>query len=355
VSARRVCHTALPALVAAAAVISPRLARADAVLVILADAGGGSAAKNEVVNRVRGELIADGFRVQSVPPVQDSDRESALRQAGRRADQPIAAGFFVGDNPTGIDIYLLDTLSNRLAVHHVDAPPSSAAKPEVVARHAVDVLRANLLDFVIEALRPPVAPESLENRASETRAAPSLPRREPVERSARAHWAIEGGLAVLGGFEGVGVAVVPALGLRLGPNRTFQIGLTGAGLGSTPSVQAASGTATVQQGVVLLEGTAVLGHARWLRPLVAVGAGAYHASVSGSGAPPLEGQHGSAWALALDGAVGVATSLTSNIDLSLDLHALLTEPGIAIRFMDAVVARLGRPSLLLTFTVAGWI
>jgi hypothetical protein len=145
------------------------------------------------------------------------------------------------------------------------------------------------------------------------------------------------------------------LGLRLGPNRTFQIGLTGAGLGSTPSVQEAGGAATVQQGVVLLDGSAVLGHARWLRPLVAVGAGAYYASVNGSGAPPLEGQRGSAWALALDGAVGVATSLTPNVDLSLDVHALVTEPGIAIRFMDVVVARLGRPSFLLTLTVAGWI
>lgn len=345
-NARCVRHAVLPVLVALAAITSSRLARADAVLVFLADGGG--VAKNEVVNRLRGELIADGFRVAAVSPVRESDRESALLQAGRAADEPIAAGFFVGDNPAGIDIYLLDTLSNRLAVHHVDPPTSSGARPEVVARHAVDVLRANLLDFVIEALRPPPAPES-------TAPTPSPPHREPVERPALAHWAIVGGLAVLGGFAGVGVAVVPALGLRLGPNRTFQIGLTGAGLGSTPSIQDADGTATVQQGVVLLDGTAVLGHARWLRPLVAVGAGAYHASVNGSGAPPLEGQRGSAWALALDGAVGVATSLTSNVDLALDLHAVVTEPGIAIRFMDAVVARVGRPSFLLTFTVAGWI
>jgi hypothetical protein len=326
----------------------PRLARADAVLVFLADAGSGGAAKNEVVTRVRGELIADGFRVATVSPVRESDRQSALLQAGRAADEPIAAGFFVGDNPVGIDIYLLDTLSNRLAVHHVDVPASSAARPEVVARHAVDVLRANLLDFVIEALRPPAPPES-------TAPAPRPPHREAVERPAPPRWAIVGGLALLGGFAGVGVAVVPALGLRLGPNRTFQIGLTGAGLGSTPSVQEAGGAATVQQGVVLLDGSAVLGHARWLRPLVAVGAGAYYASVNGSGAPPLEGQRGSAWALALDGAVGVATSLTPNVDLSLDVHALVTEPGIAIRFMDVVVARLGRPSFLLTLTVAGWI
>jgi DNA integrity scanning protein DisA with diadenylate cyclase activity len=60
-------------------------------------------------------------------------------------------------------------------------------------------------------------------------------------------------------------------------------------------------------------------------------------------------------ALALDGAVGVAASVTSNVQLSLDAHALVTEPGIRVRFIDRVAASLGRPTLLVLFTVAGWI
>ncbi len=343
-SARRFGHAALIALVVVA---SSRLGQAASVLVMLGEPGKGSAAKNEIVNRVRGELIADGFRVQPLPPVPEADRESALRQAGSAAGEPIAAGFFVDDDASSVDIYLLDTRSDRRDVRHLDVQSSSDARPEVVARRAVDVMRANLLDFAIASLRPAAQ--------TEPTPAPSPPHREPVERPTFARWAIEGGLGVLGGFAGVGAAVVPTLGLRLAANRTFQVRLIGAGLGSTPTVHSAGGTATIQQGVVVVDGTAVLGHARWLQPLVAIGAGAYDVSVNGTGAQSFQGRGGSALALALDGAVGVAASVTSNVQLSLDAHALVTEPGIRVRFIDRVAASLGRPTLLVLFTVAGWI
>jgi opacity protein-like surface antigen len=344
VSARRIGHAALIALVVFA---SSRLGQADSVLVMLGEPAQGSAAKNEIVNRVRGELIADGFRVQPLPAVPEADRESALRQAGRAAGEPIAAGFFVDEDTSSVDIYLLDTRSERLDVRRVDVHSSSDARPEVVARHAVDVMRANLLEFAIASLRP-AAP-------TEPSAAPSPPRREPVGRPTLARWAIEGGLGVLSSFAGVGAAIVPTLGLRLASNRTFQIRLIGAGLGSTPTVKGAGGTATVQQGVVLVDGAATLGHARWLQPLVGIGAGAYDVSVNGTGAQSFQGRSGNAWALALDGAVGVAASVTSNVQLSLEAHALVTEPGIRVRFTDVVAASLGRPTLLVLFTVAGWI
>jgi hypothetical protein len=347
VSARRVGHAALTALVVVA---SSRIGQADSVLVMLGEPAQTSAAKNEVVNRVRGELIADGFRVEPLAPVREADRESALRQAGRTAGEPIVAGFFVDDDPSSVDIVLLDTRSDRLDVRHVDVASSSDARPEVVARHAVDVMRANLLDFAIASLRP-----AAQNEPTREPSAPSPPHREPVERPTLARWAIEGGLGVLGSFAGVGAAVVPTLGLRLAANRTFQIRLIGAGLGSTPTVKGAGGTATIQQGVVLADGAAVLGHARWLQPLVAIGAGAYDVSVNGTGAESFQGRSGSALALAFDGAVGAATSVTSNVQLSLEAHALVTEPGIRVRFIDGVAASLGRPTLLVLFTVAGWI
>jgi hypothetical protein len=268
---------------------------------------------------------------------------TTLRDAGRVGGGPIAAGLFV-DESAGIDIYLLDTLSSRMVVTHVDAQTASPGDaPEVVARHAVDLLRASLLDFAIEGLR------------SAATTTPSPPGGPSLDRPTMPRWAFEGGLGVLGSFDGVGAALVPVLRLRFAANRTFQIRLTGAGYGSTPSVKVDRGTATIQQGVILVEGSADLGHARWLRPLVAIGAGAYYAGVTGSGAPSYEGRSGDALALALDGSVGLATSLPSNVELSLEVHALVTEPGIAVRFIDVDAARLGRPSLLLTFTVAGWI
>lgn len=335
------------ALLALAIVASSRLARADSVVVVLAGPQSSADPPGEVMNRVRGELIADGFRVQPVSPVSEPARVATLRDAGRVGGGPIAAGLFVDEN-AGIDIYLLDTLSSRIVLRHIDAQTASPGEaPEVVARHAVDLLRASLLDFAIEGLRS--AATTTPTAAASPPGGPSL------DRPTMPRWAFEGGLGVLGSFQGVGAALVPVVRLRFAANRTFQIRLIGAGYGSTPSVKVDRGTATIQQGVILAEGSADLGHARWLRPLVAIGAGAYYAGVTGSGAPSYEGRSGDALALALDGSVGLATSLSSNVELSLEVHALVTEPGIAVRFIDVDAARLGRPSLLLTFTAAGWI
>jgi hypothetical protein len=336
------------ALAAIAVLACSRLAQADSVLVILAGPAGSADAPNERMNRIRGELLADGFRVRPTSPVRELDRVATLRGAAQAMGGPITAALFV-DEEAGIDIYLLDALSDRLVVRHLDtnaAPPDGG--PEVVARHAVDLLRASILDFAIEGLRSAAA------TAPSTTSSP--PHGETLERPAAARWALEAGLGVLGSFEGVGAAVVPAARLRFAASRTFQIRLTGAGFGSTPTVETDRGTAAVQQGVAIVDGAAVLGHARWLRPTVALGAGAYYASVTGSGvAPPYRGQTGRALAVAFDGALGLATSVMSNVELSLEAHAVVTEPGIAVRFIDVDAARLGRPSLLVTFTVAGWI
>ena len=356
-----------------------RPAWADSVFVFLAGPTGGAPIPTEVVNRLRGELIADGFQVELAPPSHEADRTEALRRSGRAAGAAIVVGLFVDENTGRIDLYLLDTLSDRVVARRLEAPTKSPDQgPQVVARHAVSLLRANLLDFVVEGLRSalataPKVPASLTSSPNPRGVQPSPtvqtpppsqavsaletpPREDAVDRpGVRRLFALEGGLGVLGGFEGVGLSVMPVVRLRLAANRTFQFRLTGAGLGSTPAVQAQAGSATVEQDLVQIDALAVMSQGRWVRPLAAVGLGAYYAGVAGSGILPYEGRSDSAVALALAGTVGAAFPMARDVEMSLELQALVTEPGMVLRFADVSAARLGRPLLLATFTVAGWI
>jgi hypothetical protein len=268
-----------------------------------------------------------------------------VRENGRGAGGPIAVGLFIDEDAEGLGIYLLDTLSGRTAVRYADRPTPDEA-PEVVARHAVDLLRASLLDFAIRGLR--------EAAASPKGEAPAA-RVGSGGRSAPARWALEGGVGVVAGFAGVGASVAPVLRLRFALNQNFQLRLTGAGLGSNPSVQTDRGSAVVKQAVVLADGTAVLGQSRWLRPFAALGAGIYYVGVTGTGTPPYQGESGEAIAFAVDGGIGLCTSITPSLDLSLEAHVVVAQPGVAVRFVDEEAARVGQPALLVTLTLADWI
>jgi hypothetical protein len=43
----------------------------------------------------------------------------------------------------------------------------------------------------------------------------------------------------------------------------------------------------------------------------------------------------------------------SALDLAIDVQAFVTAPGLAVRFLDEDAARIGRPSVLASITVAG--
>jgi hypothetical protein len=320
-------------------------ARADSVLVLVGGPAGTGEGASEVLNRVRGELVADGFRVEPVHAALPEERIGLVREKGPGAQGPIVVGLFV-DEAEELELYLLDTVSGRTAVRHID-PPMLHEAPEVIARHAVDLLRASLLDFAIAGLHD---------------AAPSPPKGEmptaqlePASRPASMRWAMEGGVGVVVGFAGVGASVAPVVRLRYSMTRDLQVRLSGAGLGSSPSVQSDLGTAAVQQAIVVADGTWVLGQSRWLRPLVVLGAGMYYAGVTGTGIGAYQGESGHAMAFAVDGGIGLSTSITPSVDLSLEAHVVVAEPGIAVRFIDEDAARVGQPAALMTLTVVDWI
>jgi hypothetical protein len=102
---------------------APRLARADSVAVVLAGPDTADAS-NEVVNRVRGELVADGFHVATVLHASAVEREAAVPEKGRELGSAVAVGLFVGEDSSTIDVYLLDMTSGRTATTHMAGGPA---------------------------------------------------------------------------------------------------------------------------------------------------------------------------------------------------------------------------------------
>jgi hypothetical protein len=325
-----------------------RSARAETSLVVLARPPPGHTGDTEVANRVRGELLADGFSVQWVDATPDGDRVATLTRASHVAGAAVAAGLWVAEDGRAIELVLVDGLTGRSLVRRLEPEPGSAGQaPEVMARRSVDFVRAGLLDFLVESLRSAVSDAH--------RVPPVVPKAEASDGTEKSRWAIEAGVGVLGSFEGVGPATMPVARVRFAASPTWQLRITTAWLGTQPLLEFPTGTASVAQGIALLECSAHFWRRRIFRPLVSFGAGTYYVGVTGSGAAPDRGERSTAFSFAFDAGVGVAAAMGSHFEVLLEAQAILAEPGIGIRFVGVDSARIGHPSVLGTLTIAGWI
>ena len=324
-----------------------RPARAESTLVVLGRPFGGAPNAMEQFNRARGELLADGFRVLLLDAIDEGGREAALLREGRAVGAPVVAGMFLTDDGGSIELWLVDTVSARVVVRRLQSEPGESGEPEVLARRSVDLLRASLLDFLVDSLR--VVASTSPPRASPSPAGTSVA--PSVDR-----WALEGGLGILASFDGLGPAVLPVVRVRFAPAPPIRLRVTGAWLGTQPSVRAPTGSATVEQGLALAECAA----RPWrgpIAPFLSIGVGAYYAGVNGDAnrASPYQGTRSSAVAFTAEAGIGVSALVASRLEMVLEAEGLVSDPGIAIRFLEVDAARIGRPSLLGTMTLAGWL
>lgn len=338
------------ALVTLALIVTTRLAHAASTLVVVVRPAAGEANASEVLNRARGELVADGFEVLLVDAMPEANRVEAVMRKGHENGAAIAAGLFVADDASTIELCLVDELTGRVLVRRLDVQPNSSEHaPEVLARHTVDLLRASLLDFLVQSLRSSVS----DARASRK----SAPVVDTVPESGESRWAIEAGLGVLGSFQGVGPSVAPLARVRFAISHNFQLRATGSWFGTQPRVASSNGTgnATVEQGIAVLECVARFWRSRRFQPELSLGAGTYYVATNGNGVAPYPSKESNGFAAAFDAGIGVGTPIGAHFELLLELHAIVTAPGVAIRFLDSDAARIGRPSLLSTISLAGWI
>src|SRR5579864_8053037 len=98
-------YRAFIALVTLAILGSTGRAAAESTLVVLARPAAGGAPASEVLNRARGELVADGFTVLIVDAIAEADRSTALARTGRAAGAAVTAGLFVAEDAGMIDLW----------------------------------------------------------------------------------------------------------------------------------------------------------------------------------------------------------------------------------------------------------
>jgi hypothetical protein len=322
--------------------------RAESALVVLVRPSAQTAIVTEAITRIRGELIADGFEVSVVDAPPGSDPASVLARADQQTGAAATIGLFLHADASAAELWVVDRLTNKTVVRRVEMVSGAGASvPEVLARRSVELLRASLLEILVDAQKRPSVAPTPRTQASRWVAKSLEPR--------RSSFGAEAGAQVLAGFGGIGAAILPVARVRLALGEHVATRLTLTGLGTRPVVEAPEGTATVNQALALFELLGEIAPANWLRPTVSLGAGAYHIGVEGSANAPYAALHGAAYTFAADVGAGLALSITSAFAVALEGHALVLTPYPVISFLGVDTVETGRPLVSGALTLVGWL
>lgn len=166
---------------------------------------------------------------------------------------------------------------------------------------------------------------------------------------------MEVGATVLGSFEGLKPAVAPVVRGRIAVGWQTYLRAAGIGLGTTSTVEASTGAASVSQALLLVEAV----H-RWpmrggMGPEILMGAGVYHFGVQGYAEWPYRGVANERWYGAVDVGAGFVVPLHSYLEASLEAQAVFAQPYPAAQLFQEIAARAGRPTWMISLTLAGWL
>jgi hypothetical protein len=355
------------------------------VLVIPESAG---PVATEALARVRGELQAARFEVETAMVGSGVDRRATVERALQKADARAAFGIFFGSGVA--EIWVSDSLSGRTVVQTL---PLSAAAPErrasVLAVKAVDLLKATLAEVWVPApLAPAPSPppppashvaEPAGPRAAEPAVPPPAPpppapepplppprvERPEHERSptvvTRRQEAPPSGdeagptplgrrldLAVGGSWIGSGSISTWAPLLALAAY-SGHVGarLVATGFGSSTETQEMAGSVRLSYGLALAELVARQPFGGHFETTAGVSAGAAGLAVDGTGGAPVggttyEGHSQRVWSAVGGGGVGAAV-LFSRLTVAVDARVLVSATSMDVRIAGADVVQAGRP------------
>ena len=306
-----------------------------------------SPSAKQALNLIQGELTGDGFDVV----LTDSSDESQASAAGTRDGRTLASiEVTVDDDGRGADLRVVDRLTSKTVSRRTTVDSIETEQvPRVLAVRAVELLRASLVELLL--LEPAMSTPRV-HKDEATRVSRWVAR--SLENERRATLGFDAGAAGLVGFGGVGPALLGLFRARLAVNRSLQLRATFAGLGTQPSVSTTLGSARLSEQLGLLEGVFVLWPNAFVHPVVSLGAGALNVSAEGQAVWPYVGEQNSAWAFVADVGTGAGLRLDRAFDLSLEIHAFLTQPSFVTQFVDHSGPGVSQPSLLGTLTVVGW-
>jgi hypothetical protein len=336
----------------------------------------------EALARVRGELGAARFEVETDVVANNVDRRATVERALRKAEARAAFGIFFGAGVA--EIWVTDSVSGRTVVQTL---PLSAAAPErratVLAVKAVDLLKATLAEVWVPAPASPTAPSppaaeprpaveprppaELRGQAEPVAPPPSppvasepapIPRAEPapappeaVRRSGtpgsqqaahRSQFEVAAGGAWIG-TPGAGVGWAPMVTLGWFRSR-FGGRLAASGFGTNAPFGEAniggSAHATNTVGIAELVVRQALG--AWLNVSAALGAGAYRFAVEGLANSGYSASSAVSYSAVAGGGVG-ATGTLGPVFIALDARALATVVTQIVVVNQREVGHAGRP------------
>ncbi|WP_437315188.1 hypothetical protein [Sorangium sp. So ce385] len=352
---------------------------------------------DEATVRLAGELRAVGFSVRSAEGTSGADGRAQVEGA----DGTLAAiAILESERGAAADIWVADHVMKKTVVRRVELgdPDVTNAVSDLAVRSA-ELLRASLVE-VIGARRRELPPEiarwiaqasppaerAVSEPANEAAGAAneaageadartareaagtareaagsakaptgdgpaSAERRAPHEADEALRAAelrrdsLEAGsahlLGELGGVSSVYLRVEHALAARLSLRATLVPGIL------EHRLDAPAGSVTLRQTLATLGlAYAFDAEAARLYPVIALGVGAYHASIDGQASLPAEGKHQDfvTAGVALGGGLGVRITPELTALAQLDAVLLATEPVLAVAGTE--VGRTGRPALL---------
>jgi hypothetical protein len=340
-------------LAALASLPTARSALASPTRVALMRPSTASPEVTQALTRIEGELTADGFEVVLVDSAR-VDPAAPIGDLGRDAGALASIDLLVDTAARTAELRVVDRLTNKAVVRRTPIDETDTSKAaEILAVRAVELLRASLLELLIEAGDGPrAAPRASEAEARQ--ASKWASRALSSERPSR--WALEAGAAVVASVGGIGPAVLSVLRGRFAFARALTLRATLAGLGTQPRIEAPTGSAVIGQDMGLIELVA----APWsasppprLRPAFSLGIGTLYTSVDGQAGFPYVGRRDSQWALAADAGLGLVLQMSQRFAVALEVHALLARPYPIVRFLDDEAAHGGEPSTLATLTLVG--
>ncbi|MGH7440126.1 MAG: hypothetical protein ACRENE_30920, partial [Polyangiaceae bacterium] len=235
---------------------------------------------HEATTRVRAELLDAGFEVvdvDSAPGDARSEVEGAAPESACFATiamNHVAGGAFA-------DVWISDHVTGKTVVRRVGVGADTNAT-SVLAIRTLELLRASLLEAAarVAPAEPPMTPASDVMRW----VAPALPEAPPSTVPALRGTALGLGALTLGGLQGIGLAVGPAVAVSRGFGPLFaRLAFAGPLLG--PDLRTSTGSATVRQELGALE----IGWASVPSPIGVdawIGVGGYDLHTDGSASAP---------------------------------------------------------------------
>lgn len=370
-----------------AALTSTTWANPRVVVVVSDDASRRTSNLGSAMARLRAELETAGFQVLTQLVPDPAPSAPSLEEIGRTARSFAAILISAVDDGIVAQVSVTDPVNDKTLLRVVRAPEEGVAASSVVALRAVELLQASLVELDLplphdnEAdladltpnwdpnhsgateeveIQPPLAPAVIWSwRNWPDQPFGGGPSGVPAELEAthrghevsaeakeRPRWFIAVGGGALGGPGGLGLGVVPMLGVGRRLSRLIVAEASAIGP-ATAELEGDLGTAQLDQelGVVRFR-LDPGGRDHTIAPLVGAGLGAYRLGGHGSASPPNRGQTDSAWAAVAVASLGVRTRVSSALALLFHVDGFVPVPRPTVRFAGGTMVRAPFPGVV---------